>query len=82
MRLLRKEIFKAKGERDSVTERLSVSRDKLKQALPFILIPTVILHTRYDLRILRDKQVNKHNSINFKDCQWNKKGHYSTSKIR
>lgn len=61
LRLLRKELYKAGNERKAATVKLSEVRNELKQKLPVKCIPSIILHSLYDLRILRQKQIKKLN---------------------
>ena len=61
IRLLRKELFKAKVEHTETSDKLSEIREKLKQKLQSKCITSVILHSRYDLRIIRQKQNSKLN---------------------
>jgi len=56
IRLLRKELHKAPDEKISSLRKLDENRDKFKQKLPNYYIPSIILHCRYDLRLLREKQ--------------------------
>lgn len=60
--LLRKELFKASEERKITSQKLDASRGKLKQKLPKYCIPSVILHTRYNLRLLRNVRSQKLNN--------------------
>ena len=54
--LLRKEIFKASEEGRTTSHKLDATREKLKQIVPRYCIPSIILHTRYDIRLLRNEQ--------------------------
>ena len=59
--LLRKELNKASKERKATSHKLDVNCEKLKQKLPEHCIPSVILHTRYEKRLLHNSQSQKLN---------------------
>ena len=61
MKLLRKEIYNAGRVKNSTSEKLIENREKLKQQLPNYCIPSIILHNRYDIRLLRKIQTQKLN---------------------
>ena len=63
VRLLRKEIIKAKSEKSTVEEKVTGKRNDLKEKLPLKCRASVILHSRIDLRLLREK---KSSSLNDK----------------
>ena len=60
--MLRKEIIKAKTEKSSATTKLNEARNELKTVLPLKCRASVILHTRYDLRLLADKLMTNFDS--------------------
>ena len=62
LRLLRKEIYSARGDLRAALEKLEENRNKLKQKVKVNIIPSIILHTRYDNRTLRRELVSKLNA--------------------
>ena len=50
LRLLRKEVYQAKGDLTSTQEKLTVNRNALKQRINAEMIPSIILHTRHEVR--------------------------------
>jgi len=56
LRLLRKEIIKAKSDKSTSYNKLIESRNCLKLKLPDKCRSSVILHMRYDLRLFKNKQ--------------------------
>ena len=61
VRLLKREIFTGKEEKKLSLEKLTENREKLKVKLPEKCIPSVILHCRYNLRLLRQQKSLKLN---------------------
>ena len=61
VKLLRKEIYNAGRDKNLTLEKLVENREKLKQQLPNYCIPSIILHNRLDIRLLRRSQAQKLN---------------------
>jgi len=61
LHLLRKELIKAKHETQESKHRLTAARDYLKQSIPLKLLPSVILHTRIEMRKYNETQTNQLN---------------------
>ena len=59
LRLLRKELFVANGDRQKMIDKLHHARDELKHKAPSKSIPSIILHSNIDIRNLRKSQKSK-----------------------
>ncbi|XP_066916931.1 uncharacterized protein [Clytia hemisphaerica] len=64
--LLRKELHKAATEKSTSVRKLDESRDSFKQKLPNKCTSSVILHTRYVIRLLREQRSRKLNDKLFR----------------
>ena len=61
LRLLKKELFSAKGDWRFTTDKLEESRNELKCKKQVEIIPSIIFHTRYDIRLFRRGIANRLN---------------------
>ena len=61
---LRKELYNAGRDQNSISEKLIENREKLKQQLPNYCIPSIIIHNRYDIRLLH--RIQTHIQVNQK----------------
>ena len=78
LRLLRKELHNAKKDLKETFDKVSGNREKWKQILPFKCIPSVILHSRIDIRTERKKQMLKLNDKLYRLSKERKKDHCLT----